>query len=153
MRRELLAVQEVMEQKPAVRAGSWQSLDVPTIQNPRGNIAVIEGGQLAPFSIERVYYLYDVPSGAERLGHAHRELSQLLVATSGSFKLHLDNGRLRETIYLNRPKTGILIGPMVWRVIDDFSAGAVCLVLASRHYDEADYVRDYERFQELVGGQ
>jgi hypothetical protein len=128
----------------------WQLTDFPIVHDLRGNLAVIEGRQHVPFDIARVYYLYDVPSGSERAGHAHRQLRQLIIAISGSFSVHLDDGQSRETINLNRSHVGILMGPMVWRVIDNFSSGAVCLVLASLHYDEADYIRDYEEFQKVV---
>lgn len=128
----------------------WQLIEFPIFRDQRGNLAFIEGRQHVPFDIERVYYLYDVPSGSERAGHAHRQLRQLIIAVAGSFSVHLDNGQSQETINLNRSHVGILMGPMVWRVIDNFSSGAVCLVLASRHYDEADYIRNYEEFRKVA---
>jgi dTDP-4-dehydrorhamnose 3,5-epimerase-like enzyme len=108
---------------------------------------VVEAGLTIPFPIERVYYLYDVPQGAKRGGHAHRDLQQLLVALSGSFDVLLDNGKERHTWTLNRANTGLLIPPMHWREISNFSSGAVCLVLASAHYDESDYIRNFAEFK------
>lgn len=126
---------------------SWTVIDLPIVHDLRGNLTVIEGGQQVPFDVARVYYLYDVPSGSERAGHAHKTLRQLIIAASGSFSVHLDDGRCQETIFLNRSHKGVLLQPMVWRVINNFSSGAVCLVLASAHYDECDYYRDRDDFQ------
>jgi WxcM-like protein len=125
-------------------------LDLPVVREPRGNLTFIEGGGHIPFDIKRVYYLYDVPGGAERAGHAHKELHQLVVAMSGSFDIHLDDGFEKRTIHLNRSYTGLYICPMIWRTIDNFSSGSVCLVLASNHYDEADYYREYPQFLNAV---
>src|SRR3546814_8838282 len=113
-------------------------------------LTVVEGTRQVPFDIARVYYLYDVPSGSERAGHAHRQLQQLVIAASGSFSVELDDGRTRETVFLNRSHLGVLMGPMVWRVINNFSSGSVCLVLAHRHYEEADYIRDIVAFRLLA---
>jgi hypothetical protein len=124
----------------------WKRLELTKISDIRGNLSVAEGGENVPFEIARLYYIYDVPSGSSRAGHAHKELRQLFLALSGSFNLHLDDGSNTETILLNQPHTGILVEPGVWRVIDNFSGGAVCLVLASRHYDEADYIRNHSDF-------
>lgn len=126
-------------------------IDLPKIADPRGNLTFIEGNNHVPFSIERVYYLYDVPGGADRGGHAHKELKQLLIAISGSFDVILDDGRERKKVQLNRSYNGLLINSMIWREIENFSSGAVCLVLASRRYDEADYYRDYDAFRKAVG--
>ena len=123
-------------------------IDLPKISDARGNLTFIEGGRHIPFDIARVYYLYDVPSGAARGGHAHRRLSQLLIASSGSFDVTLDDGREKKTIHLNRPFQGLLICPYIWREIDNFSSGSVCMVMASDFYDESDYFRQYEDFLE-----
>ena len=115
----------------------------------RGALTVTEQGRDVPFDIRRAYWIYDVPSGESRGGHAHKELRQLLVAISGSFRVVLDNGRERREIMLNHPWQGLLIVPGVWRTLEDFSSGAVCLCLASEHYDEEEYIRDYAEFKTL----
>lgn len=125
-------------------------ITLPKISDPRGNLTFVEGHNHVPFEIKRVYYLYDVPGGAERGGHAHRALQQLIVAISGSFDVHLDDGYGRKTVHLNRSYEGLLIPTMIWREIDNFSSGAVCLVMASERYDEADYYRDYSEFTRAV---
>lgn len=112
----------------------------------KGNITVVENQNTVPFDVKRTYYLYDVPGGESRGGHAHRELSQLIVAASGSFSVTLDDGNVKRTFTLNRPYQGLYVVPGIWRTLDDFSSGAVCLVLASHGYDEADYIRDYKDF-------
>ena len=112
----------------------------------KGNLSVVENGKTLPFDVRRVYYLYDVPGGAARGGHAHRALSQLIVAASGSFSVSLDDGARKRTFFLNRPYQGLYVGPGVWRTLHDFSSGAVCMVLASEPYDEADYLRHYDAF-------
>jgi dTDP-4-dehydrorhamnose 3,5-epimerase-like enzyme len=121
-------------------------VDLPIIDDPRGNLCVIESSRHVPFDIKRVYYLFDVPSQSTRAGHAHRALQQLVIAVSGSFDVRLHDGQREERVTLNRPARGLLLGPMVWRDIDNFSSGAVCLVMASAHYDEADYIRDFDDF-------
>jgi len=121
-------------------------LKLPVISDPRGNLTFIEGAKHVPFKIERVYYLYDVPGGAQRGGHAHKDLQQLIVAISGSFDVILKDGEREKRIHLNRSYSGLYICPMVWRELDNFSSGSVCLVLASRCYDENDYFRDYEEY-------
>ena len=112
----------------------------------KGNITVVENKEDIPFEVRRTYYLYDVPGGESRGGHAHRELSQLIIAASGSFTVTLDDGKVKRTFVLNRPYQGLYIVPGIWRTLDEFSTGAVCLVLASHGYDEADYIRDYDEF-------
>lgn len=114
----------------------------------KGNITVVENSAMIPFEVKRTYYLYDVPDGESRGGHAHRELSQLIVAASGSFSVTLDDGKVKRTFLLNRPYQGLYIVPGIWRTLDDFSSGSVCLVLASHGYDEKDYIRDYNEFIE-----
>lgn len=121
-------------------------VELPRITDPRGNLTFIEGDQHVPFEIRRVYYLYDVPGGESRGGHAHRALEQLIVAASGSLDVVVDDGRSRERFFLNRSYYGLLVPRMTWRELDNFSSGSVCLVLASEHYDEADYFRDYDDF-------
>lgn len=112
----------------------------------KGNLTVVENGVTLPFDVKRVYYLYDVPGGESRGSHAHRELSQLIVAASGSFKVTLDDGNVRRSFFLNRPYQGLLVRPGLWRDLDDFSSGAVCMVLASDIYKADDYIRDYDEF-------
>ena len=121
-------------------------LDLGKKHQIKGNITVVENGVDIPFDTKRVYYLYDVPGGESRGGHAHKKLYQLLVAASGSFYVTLDDGTEERTIVLNHPYQGLLIVPGIWRTLDDFSSGSVCLVLASEKYDEADYIRDYQLF-------
>ena len=123
-----------------------QILDLPKVQDPRGNLTMIEGQVHVPFDIARVYYLYDVPGGSERGGHAHKQLQQFIVAMSGSFDVVLDDGRDKKRVHLNRSYNGLYLCPMIWRELDNFSSGAVCMVLASTRYDEADYFRDYADF-------
>lgn len=112
----------------------------------KGNITVVENGVSVPFGIKRVYYLYDVPGGESRGGHAHKDLYQLIVAASGSFTVTLDDGKVKRTFLLNRPYQALMVVPGIWRTLDDFSSGAVCLVLASACYTEDDYIRDYDEF-------
>ena len=121
-------------------------IELPQIHDPRGNLTFIEGGRHLPFEIKRVYYLYDVPGGATRAGHGHKKLSQLMIAMSGSFDVELDDGFNKKKIHLNRSHIGLFICPMIWREIDNFSSGSVCMVLASDHFDESDYYRDYQEF-------
>lgn len=112
----------------------------------KGNITVVENDLTVPFGIKRTYYLYDVPGGESRGGHAHKDLYQLIVAASGSFTVTLDDGKVKRTFLLNRPYQGLMVVPGIWRTLDDFSSGAVCMVLASEGYTEDDYIRNYEDF-------
>lgn len=112
----------------------------------KGNLTVVENGETLPFDVKRVYYLYDVPGGESRGSHAHRELEQLIVAASGSFKVTLDDGKAKRTFFLNRPYLGLYVKPGLWRDLEDFSSGAVCMVLASDVYKNDDYIRDYQEF-------
>jgi dTDP-4-dehydrorhamnose 3,5-epimerase-like enzyme len=125
-------------------------IKLPKITDPRGNLTFIEGGRHVPFEIKRVYYTYDVPGGAERGGHAHRKLKQFLVAMSGSFDVILDDGRNKRRFHLNRSYYGLYICPMVWREMDNFSSGSVCMAIASEFYDEFDYYRDYNEFLKAI---
>lgn len=121
-------------------------VELPVVHNPQGNLTFIEGERHVPFPIARVYYLYDVPEGAARGGHAHRELEQLIVPI-GSFDVIVDDGVERKRITLDQPAVGLLVPRMIWRELENFSAGSFCVVLASAYYDEADYYRDYGDFQ------
>ncbi len=121
-------------------------IEFPKIADVRGNLSFIEGNRHIPFSIQRVYYLYDIPAFAERGGHAHKKLQQILIPLTGSFKVHLDNGKEKMTLGLNKPWEGLFISQMVWRELSDFSSGSSCLVLASELYEEQDYYRDYQAF-------
>lgn len=121
-------------------------IELPKIADQRGNLTFVEGGGHIPFDIARVYYLYDVPGGAERGGHAHKELRQLIIAMSGSFDVVLNDGVAKRRFHLNRSYQGLLVVPMIWRELDNFSSGSVCMVLASNRYDEADYYRDYDAY-------
>lgn len=121
-------------------------VDLPKIQDPRGNLTFIENSTHIPFDIKRVYYLYDVPGGSDRGSHAHKNLHQFVVAMSGSFDVVLDDGAQKMRFHLNRSHYGLYVCPMMWRYLDNFSSGAVCLVLASDIYSESDYIRNYDEF-------
>lgn len=121
-------------------------LQLNKIHNPAGNITIVEGQINVPFHISRIYYLYDIPGGESRGGHAHKELSQLIIAASGSFDVKLDDGTNKKIVRLNRPNYGLLVIPGIWRELFEFSSGAICLVLASHKYAENDYFREYESF-------
>lgn len=131
---------------PATTVRDCRIIELPRVNDERGNLTFIEGGRHVPFAFERVYYLYDVPGGASRAGHAHRQLQQFLVAVSGSFVVTVDDGEQRRDFFLNRSYYGLFIPPGIWREISDFSSGSVCLSLASHAYDEGDYVRSHTSF-------
>ena len=125
-------------------------IDLPKIVDPRGNLTVAEGLKDVPFEVKRVYWTYDVPSGESRGGHAHRCCEEFIVAVSGSFDVTLDDGRKRRTFHLNHPYQGLYVGTGIWRTLDDFSSGAVCLVLASEGFEEEDYIREYDDYMEYL---
>lgn len=128
---------------------NYKIIDIPKINNTKGNIGVIENDTI-PFDVKRVYYLFDVPSGAKRGGHAHKKLKQVLIAISGSFDVVLKDGKSKETITLNRPDKGLLIENNIWRELENFSSGSVCLVLASEEFSEDDYIRSYKEYLSFV---
>ena len=121
-------------------------VELPKIADPRGNLTFIEGNRHIPFAVQRVYYLYDVPGGSERGGHAHKNLHEFIIAMSGSFDVVLQDGSEKRRFHLNRSYYGLYVCPMIWRELDNFSSGSVCLVLASSPYDEDDYYRDYTAY-------
>lgn len=128
----------------------YHLIDIPKIENSKGNLSFIESNIHVPFNIERSYYLYDIPGGAKRGAHAHKNLEQFLIAVSGSFNVIVDDGFHKKTFKLNRPYFGLYLGSLLWRSIEDFSSGSVCLVLASLKYDESDYIRNYNEFLNLT---
>jgi len=132
---------------------SCRMIELPRISDSRGDLTFVEGGRHIPFEIQRVYYLYGIPVDAERGGHGHKALHQLIVAMSGSFQVVVDDGLRRRRIHLSRPDHGLYVCPMIWRELVDFSVGAVCMVLASNFYDETDYYRDYATFVAATKGQ
>jgi hypothetical protein len=125
-------------------------VDLPKISDPRGNLTFIEGDRHIPFDIKRVYYLYDVPGGAERGGHAHKALHQLIIAISGSFDVVLNDGVDIKRFHLNRSYYGLYVCPMIWRELDNFSSGSVCMVLASNRYEESDYYRNFDSYKQAM---
>ena len=125
-------------------------IELPKITDPSGNLTFIEGMTQIPFEIKRTYYMYDIPGGSVRGSHAHKNLHQLVIAMSGSFDVALFDGYEEKRFHLNRSYFGLYIGPLMWRTLDNFSSGAVCMVLASSHYSEADYIRDYKEFLRTI---
>lgn len=121
-------------------------IELPKVNNRAGNITIVENQEGIPFNVQRVYYLYDIPNGSTRGGHAHKELFQLIVAASGSFEVILDDGKFKRTFFLNRPNYGLLVPPGLWRELVNFSSGSILMVLASLKYDEDDYIRLYDDF-------
>lgn len=136
--------------QPTVSKGSARLIELPQIHDPRGDLTFVEGGNHLPFNIARVYYLYNVPVDSERGGHAHKELEQVVFALSGSFRMKIDDGTTKSEYWLRDPRKGLYINRLIWREMDSFSQGAVCMVLASHPYDEADYYRDYESFLQVA---
>jgi dTDP-4-dehydrorhamnose 3,5-epimerase-like enzyme len=134
----------------ACKLETCKLIDLPRINDPRGNLTFVENSRHIPFDIQRVYFLYDVPGGALRAGHAHKALQQFLIAMSGSFDVTVDDGFHKMKFHLNRSYYGLYIPPMIWREIDNFSSGSVCLALVSNYYDEADYYRHYPDFIRAV---
>jgi hypothetical protein len=126
-------------------------VELPINHREKGNLTVIENDMQIPFAVRRIYYLYDVPGGESRGGHAHRNLRQLIIAASGSFDVILNDGRIRRIFTLNRPYQGLLVTSGIWRELDNFSSGSVCLVLSSHEYTESDYIREYQKFLEWSG--
>jgi dTDP-4-dehydrorhamnose 3,5-epimerase-like enzyme len=126
-------------------------IELPKIADPRGNLTFVEGMSHVPFDIRRVYYLYDVPGGETRGGHAHKDLEQFIIAVNGSFDVVLRDGYNQKKFFLNRSYYGLYVPRMVWRELENFSSGSVCLVLASQPYEESDYYRDYPEFLKAVG--
>ena len=139
-----------MSPKSKLTSGSTQLIDLPVVSDPRGDLTFVEGNNHVPFNIARVYYLYNVPVDSERGGHAHKVLQQVVFALSGSFRLKIDDGFEKSEVWLRNPRQGVLINRLIWREMDSFSQGTVCMVLASHPYDEADYIREHDAFQAAV---
>lgn len=133
-----------------MKPGSIKLIELPTITDPRGDLTFVEGRRHLPFDIRRVYYLYNVPVDSFRGGHAHRDLEQVIFALSGSFRITIDDGHSRSEYVLRNPRQGLYVNRLIWREMDMFSQGAVCMVLASEPYDEADYYRNYDDFLKAV---
>jgi hypothetical protein len=136
--------------EPVTQFGDCRIIDLPVIRDQRGNLTFFEEESQVPFLIRRIFYLYDIPSGANRAGHALRLCHQLIIAISGSFDVVLDDGRDRQRFHLNRPQFGLHVTPLIWRELDNFSSNSVCLVVASERYSAGDYLRDYQSFLAAV---
>lgn len=134
-----------------MKRNNYSLLEFPKIIDPRGNLTVAESMQHVPFDVRRVYWTYDVPAGESRGGHAHKQCREVIIAVSGSFTVTLDNGNEKQSFHLNHPWQGLLVETGIWRTLDDFSSGAVCLVLASELYDESDYIYDYNEYLKYKG--
>ena len=141
------------EQESGESLNECRIIELPKVNDPRGNLTFIESGRHLPYELKRVFFLYDVPGGAMRAGHALKQCHQFLIAASGSFDVVVDNGIYRKRCHLNRSYYGLHIPPLVWREIENFSSGSVCMVLASAFFDEADYYRDYDQFIEAIRAQ
>ena len=137
---------EIIDKTSIISVAACSLIEFPRIVDSRGDLSFIENNKHIPFEIKRAYYLYNVPVSAVRGGHAHKQLQQVLIALSGSFEVHLDDGHVKNIVTLNKPWEGLLIGNKVWRELKEFSGGSTCLVLASRVYEETDYYHDYEEF-------
>lgn len=146
---DALGAKPVIAGDPA-KSGSVRLIELPVVTDPRGDLTFVEGGRHLPFDIRRVYYLYNVPVDSERGGHAHKELEQVVFALSGSFRITVDDGSNRSEYVLRDPRRGLYVNRLIWREMDLFSQGAVCMVLASQPYDESDYYRDYDEFLSAV---
>jgi glyoxylate utilization-related uncharacterized protein len=138
-----------MDNEQTTSVNDCRIIQLPKIEDRRGNLSFIEGGSHVPFSISRTYWIYDVPGGQQRGGHAYHKLEEFIVAISGSFDVVIDDGRERKTFQLNRSYYGLYVPKLMWRTLENFSTNSLGMVLASRHYEEADYLRDYERFRDL----
>lgn len=138
-----------MTEKIQNQNGSFKLIELPVISDPRGDLTFVEGQRHVPFDIARVYYLYNVPVDSERGGHAHKALEQVVFALSGSFRITVDDGNTKQQFWLRDPRRGLYISRMIWREMDAFSQGAVCMVLASMPYDEEDYIREYSDFKQV----
>lgn len=132
-----------------MKLSDCKMIDLPKILDHRGNLTFLEAGRHVPFEMKRVYYLYDVPGGAKRGGHAHKDLKQFIIAVMGSFDVVLDDGHEKKRFHLNRSYYGLYIPKMIWRELDNFSSGSVCLSLVSEYYDEDDYIREYDEFKKV----
>lgn len=138
--------------KPSMSTENCRIITLPRVDDARGSLSFIEGDRHVPFPIQRIYYLYEIPGGAERGAHAHKALHQLIIAISGSFEVVLDDGKTQRTFLLDSPDKGLYVCPMMWRELGNFSEGAVCMVLASARYDENDYFRTYDTFLKAATG-